>query len=146
MAQGDVTTTIIGNVCADVELKYTPSGAAVAKFTVAATPRRLDKASGEWADGDPLFMRCTAWRELGENVAESLVKGSRVIVQGRLKQDNWEDKQTGAKRSAIVMEVDEIGPSLRFAQAQVTRVGGERGNGGLRNPVKTEGWTDDAPF
>jgi single-strand DNA-binding protein len=144
---GETPITLIGNLTDAPELRVIPSGASVSRFTVASTARYLDKASGEWRDSDPLFMRCTAWRELAENAAESLVKGSRVIVTGRLKQDNWEDKETGAKRSAIVMEVDEIGPSLRFAQAQVTRTGGERGNGGRSsNPVKTHDFDAEAPF
>lgn len=142
---GEQQTTIVGNLTAAPELKVTPNGASVCKFTVASTPRRLDKASGNWVDGDALFMRCTVWRELADHAAESLGKGDRVIVQGRLRQDNWEDRETGAKRSLIVMEVDEIGPSLRFAQAKVTRVGGDSArSGGRSNPVKTENF--DAPF
>src|SRR3954465_1041169 len=98
---GETTITVVGNLTDDPELRFTPSGAGVAKFSVASTPRTLDRASGEWRDGDALFLRCTAWRDLAEHVAESLHKGDRVIVQGRLKQDNWQDKDTGAKRSAI---------------------------------------------
>jgi single-strand DNA-binding protein len=151
----ETVTTVVGNMVGDPELRYTPNGAGVAKFSVASTPRTLDRASGEWRDGDALFLRCTAWRDLAEHIAESLSKGDRVIVQGRLKQENWEDKQSGAKRSAIVMEVDEIGPSLRFAQAKVERVGGERtgsvggfGSGESRpasNPVKTQNFDAEEP-
>jgi single-strand DNA-binding protein len=154
----ETVVTAVGNLTGDPELRFTPSGAAVAKLTVASTPRTLDRASGEWKDGDALFLRCTAWRDLAEHIAESLHKGDRVIVQGRLKQENWEDKDTGGKRSAIVMEVDEIGPSLRFAQAQVTRTGGSdsaRSSGGFAtgptparssNPVKTQDFDAEPPF
>lgn len=151
MAQGDVTTTIIGNLTGPVELRFTPSGAAVAKFSVASTPRVLDKQSGEWKDGSPLFMPCTAWRDLGEHAAESLDTGTRVILQGRLKQDSWDDKETGAKRSRIVMEVDEIGPSLRFATAKVekaARTGDrERQAGGFGSgPTTTSNFDGEVPF
>jgi single-strand DNA-binding protein len=117
---GETTITVIGNLTADPELRFTPSGSAVANFTIASTPRNYDKASGEWKDGDTLFLRGAAWRELGENVAESLTKGMRVIVTGRLKSRQYETKE-GEKRTVIELEVDEIGPSLKYATAKVTR-------------------------
>jgi single-strand DNA-binding protein len=144
---GETPITAVGNLTDAPEIRVTPSGVSMARFTVASTPRTYNRQTGDWQDGDALFLRCTAWRDLAEHAAESLERGTRVIVTGRLKQDNWEDKDTGAKRSAIVMEVDEVGPSLRFAQAKVTRVGGERGNGGgSRNPVKTNDFDSEAPF
>ena len=116
----DTPVTVIGNLTADPELGYAPSGAAWCRFTVASTPRRFDKASGEYVDADTLFMRCTAWRELAENVTESLTKGMRVVVTGRLRQSSWET-DTGEKRSSIDLDVDDIGPSLRWATATVKR-------------------------
>ena len=113
--------TVVGNMTDDPTLRFTPSGAAVANFTVASTPRTFDKARNEHVDGETLFMRCTAWRDLAENVAESLTKGDRVVVQGRLVSRSWEDKDTGAKRAAFEMQVDEVGPSLRYATAKVTK-------------------------
>src|SRR5438309_8114878 len=132
MAAGDVTVTVIGNLTDDPELRFTPSGAAVANFTVASTPRFLDKQTNEWKDGDALFLRCSIWRQAAENVAESLQRGARVIVQGRLKQRSYETKE-GEKRTVYEVEVDEIGPSLRYATAKVnktTRGGGGGGFGG----------------
>ncbi len=126
---GETVITIIGNLTADPELRFTPNGAAVANFTVASTPRTYDRQSGEWKDGEALFMRCAVWREAAENVAESLVRGSRVIVSGRLKSHSWEDRETGQKRSRMEMEVDEIGPSLRFATAKINKT--QRGGGGF---------------
>lgn len=117
---GETVITVVGNLTADPELKFTPSGAGVANFSVASTPRMLDKASGEWKDGDPLFLRCSIWRDPAEHVAESLTKGMRVIVQGRLKQRSYETRE-GEKRTVYELEVDEIGPSLRYAVAEVTR-------------------------
>lgn len=114
------TTTIIGNLTADAELRYSQNGLAIANFTVASTEKKFDKATNEWVDGKKLFMRCTAWRELAEHVAGSLSKGTRVIVVGKISTREWEDKD-GGKRSSIELEVDEIGPSLRYATAQVTR-------------------------
>lgn len=125
---GETTLTIIGNLSSDPELRFTPAGAAVANFTVAATPRTFDRQSQEWRDGETLWMRCSVWREQAESVAESLTKGMRVIVTGRLGQRSWEDKETGAKRTAVELQVDEVGPSLRWAQAKVTRA--QRGQGG----------------
>ncbi|WP_370945779.1 single-stranded DNA-binding protein [Amycolatopsis sp. cg5] len=124
---GDTVITVIGNLTSDPELRFTPSGAAVANFTVASTPRTLDKASGEWKDGEALFLRCNIWRQAAENVAESLTRGARVVVQGRLKQRSFETKE-GEKRTVVELEVDEIGPSLRYATAKVNKV--SRGGGG----------------
>ncbi len=124
----DTTLTIVGNLTDDPELRYTPSGAAVAKFRVASTPRYLDRQSGEWKDGEPLFLACTLWRQPAENVAESLHRGTRVIVTGRLRQRSYETRE-GDKRTVIELEVDEIGPSLRYATAKVqkmARSGGEQ--------------------
>ena len=118
---GDTIITVIGNLTADPELRWTQSGAAVADFTVASTPRTYDRNAGEWRDGDTLFMRCSVWRETAENVAESLRKGMRVIVQGRLTQRSY-DTQQGERRTVVELQVDEVGPSLRRARAQVTRV------------------------
>jgi single-strand DNA-binding protein len=117
---GETVITVIGNLTADPELRFTPSGAAVANFTVASTPRTFDRQSGEWKDGDALFLRCNVWRQAAENVAESLTRGSRVMAQGRLKQRSFETKE-GEKRSVIELEVDEIGPSLRYATATVAK-------------------------
>src|ERR687888_1622797 len=117
---GDTTITVIGNLTADPELRFTQSGAAVANFTVASTPRTLDRQSGEWKDGEALFLRCNIWRQAAENVAESLTRGARVIVNGRLKQRSFETRE-GEKRTVIELDVDEIGPSLRYATAKVNR-------------------------
>jgi single-strand DNA-binding protein len=125
---GDTTITVIGNLTDDPELRFTPSGAAVAKFRIASTPRFLDKASGEWKDGEPLFLACNVWRQVAENVAESLQRGSRVIVSGRLRMRSYETKE-GEKRTVIELEVDEIGPSLRYATAKVQRMSRSGGGG-----------------
>src|ERR1700722_20022265 len=130
MAQGDVTITVVGNLTDDPELRFTPSGAAVANFTVASTPRILDKATNEWKDGDALFMRCSIWRQAAENVAESLSKGMRVIVQGSLKQRSYETRE-GEKRTVVEMTVEEIGPALKYATAKVTRAARGAGGGGF---------------
>ncbi|WP_033291409.1 single-stranded DNA-binding protein [Amycolatopsis jejuensis] len=124
---GDTVITVVGNLTSDPELRFTPSGAAVANFTVASTPRTLDRQSGEWKDGEALFLRCNIWRQAAENVAESLTRGARVVVQGRLKQRSFETKE-GEKRTVVELEVDEIGPSLRYATAKVNKV--SRGSGG----------------
>ena len=124
---GDTVITIVGNVTGDPELRFTPSGAAVANFTVASTPRAFDRQSNEWKDGETLFMRCSVWRDAAENVAESLQRGTRVIVTGRLKSRSYETKE-GEKRTVIEMDVDEVGPSLRYASAKVTKT--QRGSGG----------------
>ena len=125
---GDTVITVIGNLTADPELRWTQSGAAVADFTVASTPRTYDRNAGEWRDGDALFMRCSVWRETAENVAESLRKGMRVIVQGRLTQRSY-DTQQGERRTVVELQVDEVGPSLRRARAQVTRTAPSGGGG-----------------
>ena len=124
---GETTITIVGNLTADPELRFTPSGAAVANFTVASTPRTFDRQSNEWKDGETLFMRCSIWRDSAENVAESLHRGTRVIVTGRLKSRSYETKE-GEKRTVIELDVDEVGPSLRYASAKVTKA--ERGGSG----------------
>ncbi len=128
---GDTVITVIGNLTADPELRFTQSGAAVANFTVASTPRTFDRQTGEWKDGEALFLRCNIWRQAAENVAESLQRGMRVIVQGRLKQREWETKE-GEKRTSYEIDVDEVGPSLKFATAKVvkTQRGGSGGFGG----------------
>ena len=127
---GDTVITIIGNLTGDPELRFTPSGAAVANFTVASTPRQFDRQTSEWKDGETLFMRCSIWREAAENVAESLTRGTRVVVQGRLVSRSWEDKETGQKRSVMEMQVDEVGPSLRYATAKVNKTQRSGGGGG----------------
>ena len=126
---GDTIITVVGNLTADPELRFTPSGAAVANFTVASTPRIYDRQSGEWKDGEALFLRCNIWREAAENVAESLTRGARVIVSGRLKQRSFETRE-GEKRTVVEVEVDEIGPSLRYATAKVNKVSRSGGGGG----------------
>ena len=126
---GDTILTVVGNLTADPELRFTASGAAVANFTVASTPRAFDRTSGEWKDGEALFLRCNIWRQPAENVAESLTRGSRVIVSGRLKQRSFDTKE-GEKRTVIELEVDEIGPSLRYATAKVNRAAAGSGGGG----------------
>jgi single-strand DNA-binding protein len=127
MAQGDIPVTITGNLTNDPELRFTPSGAAVASFTVASSTRVLDKQTNEWKDGDTTFLRCNVWRQYAENVAESLQRGMRVIVNGRLKQRSYETKE-GEKRTVYEVEVDDVGPALRYATAKVTKV--SRGGGG----------------
>ena len=134
MAAGDTTITMIGNLVDDPELRFTPSGAAVAKFRVASTPRYLDKATNEWKDGESLFLQCQIWRQAAENVAESLTKGMRVILSGRLKQRSYETKE-GEKRTVFEVEVDEGGPSLRNATAKVTRTQRAGGSGGAAAPA-----------
>jgi single-strand DNA-binding protein len=126
---GDTTITVVGNLTADPELRFTPSGAAVANFTVASTPRIFDRQTSEWKDGEALFLRCNIWREAAENVAESLTRGSRVIVTGRLKQRSFETRE-GEKRTVFEVEVDEIGPSLRYATAKVNKASRSGGGGG----------------
>lgn len=129
MAAGDVTITVIGNLTDDPELRFTPSGAAVAKFRVASTPRFLDRTTNEWKDGEPLFLACNIWRQAAENVAESLQRGARVIVTGRLRQRSYETRE-GEKRTVMELEVDEIGPSLRYATAKVQKMQRSSGGGG----------------
>ncbi len=137
MAAGDVSITVVGNLVADPELRFTPSGAAVANFRVASTPRILDKATNEWKDGDSLFITCNVWRQYAENVAESLTKGMRVIVTGRLKQRSYETRE-GEKRTVVELDVDDVGPALKSATAKVNRVqrdGGGFGGGGSSSPA-----------
>ena len=155
MAAGDTTITIVGNLTNDPELRFTPNGAAVASFTVASTPRILDKATNEWKDGDALFLRCSVWRQAAENVAESLQRGARVIVTGRLKQRSFETKE-GEKRTVVEVDVDEVGPSLKYATAKVNKTtrgaGGGGGFGGSDAPWATPapaaagGFSDEPPF
>jgi single-strand DNA-binding protein len=168
---GDTVITVVGNLTADPELRFTPSGAAVANFTVASTPRTFDKNSNEWKDGEALFLRCSVWRQAAENVAESLHKGTAVIVQGRLKQRSYETKE-GEKRTVYELDVDEIGPSLKFATAKVTKAsrsggggqsfgggGGSSSGGGApsggddpwastpaSSGASSGGWSDEPPF
>ena len=129
---GDTVITVVGNLTADPELRFTPSGAAVANFTVASTPRMFDRQTNEWKDGEALFLRCNVWRQAAENVAESLTRGARVVVTGRLKQRSFETKE-GEKRTVIELDVDEIGPSLRYATATVVKAArfGDGSGGGL---------------
>ncbi|WP_410570740.1 single-stranded DNA-binding protein [Amycolatopsis sp. cmx-4-61] len=155
---GDTVITVIGNLTSDPELRFTPAGAAVANFTVASTPRTLDKQSGEWKDGEALFLRCSIWRQAAENVAETLTRGARVIVQGRLKQRSYDTKE-GEKRTVIELEVEEIGPSLRFATAKVNKVSRSSGGGAPSGGTSSEdpwgsappagsggGFSDEPPF
>jgi single-strand DNA-binding protein len=127
---GETIITVVGNLTDDPELRFTPSGAAVANFRVASTPRTLDRASGEWKDGEPLFLACNIWRQAAENVAESLQRGARVIVTGRLRQRSYETRE-GEKRTVMELEVDEIGPSLRYATAKVQKMSRSSGGGGF---------------
>jgi len=150
---GETVITVVGNLVDDPELRFTPSGAAVAKFRVASTPRTFDRQTNEWKDGEALFLRCNIWREAAENVAESLTRGSRVIVTGRLKQRSFETRE-GEKRTVFEVEVDEIGPSLRYATAKVNKAsrsggggggfggggGGSRGGGGGSEPKQDDPW------
>jgi single-strand DNA-binding protein len=126
---GDTVITVVGNLTDDPELRFTSSGAAVANFTVASTPRFFDKQTNDWKDGDALFLRCSIWRQAAENVAESLTKGARVVVQGRLKQRSYETRE-GEKRTVYELDVDEVGPSLRYATAKVSKVSRSGGGGG----------------
>ncbi|MEW1734472.1 single-stranded DNA-binding protein [Nocardia beijingensis] len=134
---GDTVITVIGNLTADPELRFTPAGQAVANFVVASTPRVFDRNSNEWKDGEALFLRCSIWREAAENVAESLVRGSRVIVSGRLKQRSYQTRE-GEKRTVVELEVDEVGPSLRYATAKVIR--------NSRNNASNGGFVGSAGF
>lgn len=126
---GDTVITVIGNLTSDPELRFTPSGSAVANFTIASTPRAFDRQSNEWKDGETLFLRASVWRDAAENVAETLTKGTRVVAQGRLKSRSYTTKE-GESRTSMELEVDEIGPSLRYASAKVTRASRGGGNGG----------------
>lgn len=146
---GETIITVVGNLTDDPELRFTPSGAAVSNFTVASTPRTFDRQSGEWRDGDALFLRCSVWRQMAEHVAESLERGMRVVVQGRLKQRSFETRE-GEKRTVVELDVDEVGPSLRFATAKVTRTqrsGGGFGGGGQGGApaAGNDPWASNAP-
>ena len=148
---GETVITVVGNLTSDPELRYTKNGLAVANFTIASTPRNFDRASNDWKDGEALFLRASVWREFAEHVAGSLTKGSRVIATGRLKQRSYETKE-GEKRTSIELEVDEIGPSLRYATAQVTRAassrdsgGGAPRGGGNQQVAAEEPWAASAP-
>ena len=154
---GDTILTVVGNLTADPELRFTPSGAAVASFTIASTPRTFDRNTNEWKDGEALFLRCSIWRQAAENVAESLQRGMRVVAQGRLKQRSFETRE-GEKRTVVEMDIDEIGPSLRYATAKVNRTQrgsstgggfGASGGGGADDPwgsAPPAGSTDEPPF
>ena len=151
---GETVITVIGNLTGDPELRFTPSGAAVANFTVASTPRQFDRQSNEFKDGDTLFLRCSLWREAAENVAESLTKGMRVIVSGRLVSRSWETN--GEKRTVNEIQVDEVGPSLRYATAKVTKTqrsgtggggsGGAPAGGSDSDPWATAPISEEPPF
>jgi single-strand DNA-binding protein len=144
---GETIITVVGNLTSDPELRYTQNGLAVANFTIASTPRNFDRASNDWKDGEALFLRASVWREFAEHVAGSLTKGSRVIATGRLKQRSYETKE-GEKRTSIELEVDEIGPSLRYATAQVTKAASSRDAGGAPKGgaiVTEEPWAASAP-
>lgn len=160
MALGDVQVTFVGNLTSDPELRFTPSGAAVASFTVASTPRTFDSKTNEWKDGETVFLRCSVWRQYAENVAESLTKGTRVVVIGKLKQRSYDDKE-GIKRTSIEVDVEDIGPVLRNATAKVTKTSGGGSAGGARTEAaatsdpwgaataSTGGWSggsDEPPF
>ncbi|AAT90124.1 single-stranded DNA-binding protein [Leifsonia xyli subsp. xyli] len=146
---GETVITVVGNLTSDPELRYTQNGLAVANFTIASTPRTFDRQANEWKDGEALFLRASVWRDFAEHVAGSLTKGSRVIAQGRLKQRSYETKE-GEKRTSIELEIDEIGPSLRYATAQVTRAQSSRGPGGPGGfgggaPAVEEPWAATVP-
>ena len=154
---GETVITVVGNLTDDPELRFTANGAAVANFTVASTPRFFDKQNNEWKDGDALFLRCSIWRQAAENVAESLQRGARVVVQGRLKQRSYETRE-GEKRTVYEVDVEEVGPSLKYATAKVTKVtrgsggggsfGGSSGGGGGNapsNPPADDPWASAAP-
>lgn len=161
MAAGDINVTVVGNLTNDPELRFTPSGAAVASFTVATSSRLLDKTTNEWKDGDPTYLRCSVWRQYAENVAESLTKGTRVIVSGKLKQRSFETRE-GEKRTVMEVEVEDVGPALRYATAKVNRVqrsdggfagggqggdqfGGQFGSQGNGNEPASDPWATGAP-
>ncbi|GAB3880057.1 single-stranded DNA-binding protein [Microbispora bryophytorum] len=148
MAAGDTQITIVGNLVDDPELRFTPTGQAVARFRIASTPRFLDRQTNEWKDGEGLFLTCNVWRQAAENVAESLQRGMRVIVQGRLRQRSYETKE-GEKRTVYEVEVDEVGPSLRNATAKVNKTsrqgGGGGGGGGFGGGPANDPWATAAP-
>ena len=145
MAAGDTVITLVGNLVDDPELRFTPSGAAVAKFRIASTPRYMDKQTNEWKDGESLFLTCNVWRQAAENAAESLQRGMRVIVQGRLKQRSYETRE-GEKRTVYEVEVDEVGPSLKNATAKVTKAArGGAGSGGGFGGATDDPWASAGP-
>jgi single-strand DNA-binding protein len=137
---GETPITVIGNLTADPELRFTPSGAAVANFTVASTPRTFDRQTNEWKDGEALFLNCSVWRQAAENAAESLVRGMRVIVSGRLKARSYETRE-GEKRTVFEIDVDEVGPSLRYATAKVTKTSRSGGGGGYGGAPADDPWS-----
>lgn len=140
---GETVITVVGNLVDDPELRFTPSGAAVANFRIASTPRTFDRQTNEWKDGEALFLACAVWRQAAENVAESLTKGMRVVVQGRLKQRSYEDRE-GQRRTVVELEVEEVGPSLKYATAKVTRA--SRGTGSYNNAAGGDDpWASSAP-
>jgi single-strand DNA-binding protein len=146
---GETVITVVGNLVDDPELRFTPSGAAVANFRIASTPRTFDRQTNEWKDGDALFLSCSVWRQAAENVAESLQRGMRVIVQGRLKQRSYETRE-GEKRTVIELEVEEVGPALKYATAKVTRTtrqggGGGYSGGGAQGGGGEDPWATPAP-
>ncbi|MGW3179659.1 single-stranded DNA-binding protein [Kitasatospora sp. NPDC001119] len=141
MSVGETPITVVGNLTDDPELRFTPQGVAMARFTIASTPRTYDKTTGQWRDGTALFLRATAWREMAEHVTESLTKGMRVVVAGRLVQHNWQTPE-GENRSMLGLDVDEVGPSLRFATAKVTKA--QRG-GGAPAARPADPWSTAAP-
>jgi len=151
---GETVITVVGNLVDDPELRFTPSGAAVANFRIASTSRTFDKQSNEWKDGDALFLSCAVWRQAAENVAESLQKGMRVVVQGRLKSRQYETRE-GEKRTVFEIDVEEVGPSLKYATAKVTRIqrsgggggygGGQQGGGAQQGGGQSDPWATNAP-
>ena len=145
MAQGETPITVVGNLVADPELRYTPSGAPVANFRVASTPRRYDSQTNQWVDGDAMFLTCNVWRQAAENAAESLKKGMRVIVNGRLRQRSFETRD-GEQRRVFEIEVDEVGPSLKYATARVTRTQRDGGQQGGQRPQQGYGQQQDDPW
>ncbi|GGW95412.1 hypothetical protein GCM10010341_15810 [Streptomyces noursei] len=143
---GETVITLIGNLVDDPELRFTPSGAAVAKFRVASTPRAFDRQSNEWKDGESLFLTCAVWRQAAENAAESLTRGTRVIVRGRLKQRSYEDRE-GTKRTVYELDVEDVGVSLKNASAKVTKSGGQRAAAApAGRPVADDQWASEPPF
>ncbi|MDP9850362.1 single-stranded DNA-binding protein [Streptosporangium lutulentum] len=144
MAVGETTITIVGNLVNDPELRFIPSGQAVARFRIASTPRFLDKTTNEWKDGEGLFLTCNVWREAAENAAESLQRGMRVIVQGRLRQRSYDTKE-GEKRTVYEVEVDEVGPSLKNATAKVNKTARQGGGGGFGGGPSNDPWASSAP-
>ena len=142
---GETVITVVGNLTADPELRYTQNGLPVANFTIASTPRTFDRQANEWKDGEALFLRASVWREFAEHVAGSLTKGMRVVAQGRLRQRSYQDRE-GNNRTSIELEVDEIGPSLRYATAQVTRAASGAGGGGGQRPPQQQQQVSEEPW